>query len=113
MNTIITFILPSILGIKLFMHFNKNKKLIDLVIYYLLFLLFSNFIVMIISNIANVDINNIIDYAKNNLSFTIFYISVSLLSNIILSIIITIIDKYLIFDIEVENERKRKSSKNN
>ena len=112
MLTIIAFALPSVLGIKIFMNFNKNKKGSDLLIFFLLFVLFSNFISMIIANIINVDIYNLTDYINNSLDFTIYYILNSLIINIILSIIFTIIDKYVTFDIEVENERKTKKSKN-
>lgn len=111
MITIITFVLPSVLGIKLFMHFNRNKKNIDLIMFFLIFVLFSNFITMILANIISNNIYNIEEYVNNNLVFTIYYIFISLIVNVILSIIFTIIDKYLVFDIEVENERKTKKRK--
>ena len=112
MNSLLTFILPGVFGIKLFIHFNKNKKIFDLVITYLLFLLFSNLITMSIISLLNKEIHNIVEYASNNLQFTLYYILVSLIVNFILSIVFTVIDKYVIFDIEVENERKTKKRKN-
>jgi len=113
MLTIMSFVLPSVLGIKIFMNLNKSKKGIDIVIFFLLFLLFSNFISMIIANIINADIYSLTDYINNSLDFTIYYILNSLIINVILSIIFTIIDKYVTFDIEVKNEKKTKKRKNN
>lgn len=111
MHFIIVFILPSILGLKLFMHFNKNKKILDLGITFLLLLVLSNFISMIITHICNKQITDLVAYANAYLSFAIKYMSVMLVCNIVLSILLTIIDKYLVFDIEVENERKAKKRK--
>lgn len=116
MNFIIVFILPSVLGLKLFMHFNKDKKIFDLITTYLLFLLLSNFMAMTISYIYTKTITDIVAYASGCLLFAIKYMSLMLILNVVLSILSTIIDKYLIFDIEVENERKtnkRKSIKRN
>lgn len=113
MNAIFAFILPSVLGLKLFMHFNKNKKMFDLIIYYLLFILFSNLVVMIIVNITHGGVQNIFEYLNSDLLVTINYTINALIINILLSIIFTVIDKYIVFDIEVENERKKKKISKN
>lgn len=116
MNFFIVYLLPSILGLKLFMNFNKERKIFDLIIYYLLFVLFSNFFAMIFLIITNSGEYNLINYSSTNLLFCVKYMSVTLFLNIILSVLFSIISKYFTFTIEVENERKtkgKKISKNN
>ena len=111
MNFVIVFMLPSILGLKLFMSFNKDKKTFDYIIDYFLFLLFSNFGIMLVINILNNNISNIVEYISNNFDFAIKYITISLMINIFLAFIYTITRKYITFDIEVENGRKKQTKK--
>ncbi len=116
MNFLIVYMLPSILGLKMFMNFNKEKKIFDLIIYYLLFVLFSNFFAMVFLMIINQGELNLINYSTTNFLFSVKYMAVALVLNVILSILFSVISKYFTFTIEVENEKKSKrktKSKNN
>ena len=116
MNFFIVYLLPSILGLKLFTNFNRERKIIDLIIYYLLFVLFSNFFAMIFLAITKSGEYDLINYSSTNFVFCVKYMSIVLILNVILSILFSVISKYFIFTIEVENEKikKRKAkSKNN
>ena len=103
MIEIIIFLLPSVLGLKLFMTLIKNKEIFEYIIYYLLHVLFSNFITIFIFNIIVGKQNNIVEFANN---YIIEYMFISLILNIILSIVFTIICKYVTLDIEVKNGKK-------
>jgi len=108
MNFFIIYLLPSVLGLKLFMNFNKERKLFDLIIYYLLFVLFSNLFTMMFWIITNNGKYNLINFSSIDFDFCVSYISVALVLNVILSILFSIISKYITFTIEVENEGKTK-----
>lgn len=116
MNYLITYFLPSILGLKLFSTMNKETNKFNLIIYYLLFVLFSNFFCMFILLISDQAIYNLSNTLENNLSFCFKYIFITMVLNIILSALFTIISKYLTISIEVEKDgkiKKRKNNKNN
>ena len=107
----IIFFLPSVFGLKLFMNFNKENKKMDLLIYYFLFVLFSNLGVLTIMIIFNKGINNLLDYAMTNFIFCVKYMYMSLFVNFILSIVFSIIIKYFTFTVGIEYEGKKTSKK--
>lgn len=111
MNFIIVFMLPSVLGIKIFNHLNGNKIDFNALIYYLLLVLFSNYGCMCYLALTNKLEVNLVEYALGNYIFSIKYITLMLVLNAILSVIFTIIRKYFVFSIEVENDRKKKENK--
>lgn len=116
MNFFIVYMLPSVLGLKMFSNFNKEKKLFDLIVYYLLFVLFSNFFTMVFLMVTNNGEDNLINYSSTNFLFAVKYMTICLILNVILSILFSIISKYFTFTIEVENGNKKNSkskSKNN
>jgi len=111
-NFVLVYLLPSILGLKLFIYFNKDYKLLDISIYYLLFILFSNYISFIILIIFKWGEYNLLEYSSTNFVFCVKYMTILLFVNIILAILFTIIKKYFTFTIEVENARiKNKKNK--
>jgi len=107
MNFIIVFLLPSILALKTYINLNKENKLSLCIINYLLFVLFSNYIAMLILMIFKGEVINLVAHAENDYIFCVKYITLSILINIILSIVATIVEKYISFEIEVENGRKK------
>lgn len=111
MDFIIVFLLPSILGIKLFTYLSNDKKLYNTILYYLLFVLFSNYLSMIIVAIKNNLELNLVEYSMNNYIFSIKYITLMLLINIFLAVVFIIIKKYFYCTIEVENGKKNKKIK--
>jgi len=111
MIVFIMFLLPSIFGIKIFLHLNSNDKSWDTIINYFCLVLFSNYIcISIVALINNLDMN-LIEYAKDNYIFCIKYISLMIITNLILAMIFTVIKKYVSFSIEVENGQKNKQIK--
>ena len=108
MSFIIIFLLPSIIGFQIYIHFIEVKSYFNLILKYLTFLLLSNFLAMFISTFIKEETINLITYAENNYLFSTKYIAISIFINIILSIIFVILKKYVTFEIEVENGRKNK-----
>lgn len=108
MSFVIIFFLPSIFGLKLFMGSNKEEKHFDLLIYYLLLVLFSNLIEMFILSYTSLGDINIVNYINSSYVFSVKYIFINLVLNTLLSIIFTIIKKYFTFTIEVEHEEKKR-----
>ena len=112
MNILFVLLFPSVIGLKLIMILNKDKKIFEYIVDYLLLVFLNNFIATIIINIFNSGIYNIADYITNNLDFAIKYTIITSTLAIILSILITIIKKYLTLDIEVVKDEKTRSKKN-
>ena len=111
MHSFIIYFLPSVLGLKIFCILNKDEKKFDLLINYLLFVLFSNFFCMVILNVMGRSVYDLFNTLETNFSFSFKYIFMTMLLNIILSILFTIINKYLKISIEVEKNEKRKKTK--
>ena len=112
MSLFIVLFLPSVFGLKMFMNFNKERKIFDLIVYYLLFVLFSNYILMLILTLIYKVEFNWVNYSATSFSFCVKYMTVTLFLNLILSILCTIISKYFKVEIEVENGKKTKNKKN-
>ena len=109
MNTIIVYFLPSILGLILYLHLNKEKiENINKIIIYLLFVLLTNYCSIIFDLVFNKFEYNLTEYIENNLPFAFKYITLSIIINILLSFVLTIIKKYINISIEVKNEKKNK-----
>lgn len=112
MELILILFLPSIFGLKLFMNFNKNKTKFDLIVYYFLLVLFSNFLAMLLLILLNCGGYKLSDYVTVNIACSVRYITIMLILNLFLSILFSIMSKYFTFVIEVENEEKSKKQKN-
>ena len=112
MSIFIVYFLPSDFGLKLFINFNKERKLFDSILYYLLFVLFSNFIAMTILTLISEGEFNWLNHSATSFDFCVKYMAFTMLLNVILSILFTIISKYFNIEIEVQNGRKEKTKKN-
>lgn len=112
MNFFIVYFLPSVLGLYILKNFNKEQKYFDLILNYFMFVLFSNLFCMIILILKGIQISNLSNLLELNFIFSFKYIIISMVINIILAFLSTILGKYLEISIEVENGRKTKKKKN-
>lgn len=111
MNSILVYFLPSIIGIKIYEVLTKNKNNKDLIFNYLTLVLISNFILMIILYIKNRFEYNLTDFIENNMSFSIKYILFSIIINILLGYIYSIINKDVSFKLERINQNEKGKKK--
>ncbi len=107
MNSLIVYLLPSIIGIKVYEVLTKNKNIKDIIINYLSLILLSNFILMIILYIKNKFEYNLTEFIESNMSFSIKYILISIVINIILGYIYSIMNKNVSFKLERINQDEK------
>lgn len=107
MNSLIVYLLPSIIGIKVYEVLTKNKNIKDIIINYLSLILLSNFILMIILYIKNKFEYNLTEFIETNMSFSIKYILISIVINIILGYIYSIMNKNVSFKLERINQDEK------
>lgn len=107
MNSLIVYLLPSIIGLKIYEVLTKNKNIKDIIINYLSLILLSNFILMIILYIKNKFEYNLTEFIESNMSFSIKYILISIIINIILGYIYIIINKDVSFKLERINQDEK------
>lgn len=112
MYSLFTFFIPSIIGVRINNYFNKELKIKNIIYNYITLLLFSFIInVLIMYNLFGIKENvfNVIN------SDTILFAEVAVISiivNVILVFIGLVIQKNVMFKIEVENETKIKTVSN-
>ena len=111
MKFFMVFLLPSIFGIKVFIHLNDNKKSIDTILDYLCLVLFSNCFCMTIFALSNNLEMYFVSYVQSNYIFSLIYIFLMLVANLFLAVLFTIIRKCFIFSVEVENVKEKKNNK--
>ncbi len=109
MNNLFVYLLPSIIGIKIYNVLTKNNNIKDLIINYLSSVLISNLIIMIILSIKNKFQYNLTEYIETNMLFAIKYILMSIVINILLGYIFSIINKNISFELErIKQDETRK-----
>lgn len=110
MNSLIVYLLPSIIGIKIYEVLTNNKNTKDLIINYLSLVLLSNFILVIVLYIKNKFEYNLTNFIENNMIFSIKYIIISIIINTLLGYIYSIINKNISFKLEriIKNEKGKK-----
>lgn len=112
MYSLFAFFIPSIIGVRINNYFNKELKIKNIIYNYITLLLFSFIInVLIMYNLFGIkeDVFNVIN------SDTILFAEVAAISiivNVILVFIGLVIQKNVMFKIEVENETKIKTVSN-
>jgi len=111
MKFFMVFLLPSIFGIKVYLHLNGNKKSWDTILDYLLLVLFSNYFCMAVVALTNKLEIDLVGYVQSNYIFSLKYIFLMLITNLILAVLFTIIKEYLVFSVEVENVKEKKNKK--
>lgn len=107
MCSLIVYLLPSIIGLKIYEVLTKNKNIKDLIINYLSLILLSNFILMNILYIKNKFEYNLTEFIESNMSFSIKYILISIIINIILGYIYSIMNKNISFKLERINQDEK------
>lgn len=108
---ILILILPSVLGIKIIQRIKNNVNTRDLIMYFLLLVLFSNFLIMLPIILLNGFDGNILTYINDHYIFSFKYELLSIFVNCILPVLFIIVEKYLQVDVEVKDEeRKHKKS---
>lgn len=111
MNSLIVYLLPSIIGLKIYEVLTKNKNIKDIIINYLSLILLSNFILIIILYIKNKFEYNLTEFIESNMSFSIKYILISIIINILLGYIYSIINKDVSFKLERINQDEKGKKK--
>ena len=111
MNSLIAYLLPSIIGVKIYDILTNNKNNKVLILNYLSLILLSNFILMIILYIKNKFEYNLTEFTESNMVFSIKYILFSIIINIILGYIYSIINKNVSFKLERINQDEKRSKK--
>lgn len=106
MYSFMVFLLPSLLGLKIFIHLTKQSKYIEIIQTYGLLVLFSNMLCMLILMFTGKGEYNLIEYAKSNYMFCFKYICMMIIINIFISFVFFVVDKYFVFEVEVKNEKK-------
>lgn len=113
MYLFICLFLPSIIGIKFIDILIKNLKTKDLIIYYLMLVLFSNTICIIISRfLFNIEQDMIFNLNSCPMFF-VKYVLISIILNLIISFIFSLIIKNFSLSLEVVKNDKKQSKKNN
>lgn len=108
---ILFYLLPSILGSKIIMKFNSSRKLKEIILDYLLLVLFSNLICMFIIVLVNKFDGNLMIYLSEHLAFAVKYLFMSIVINFVLAFIFSIFIKYVDIKLEVKCENKKSYKK--
>ena len=109
MNSMFVYLLPSIIGIKIYNILTKNNNIKDLIINYLSLVLTSNLILIIVLLIKNKFKYNLTDYIESNMAFSLKYLLISIILNIIIGYIYSIINRNISFKLErVKNDEPQK-----
>lgn len=111
MNSLIVYLLPSIIGLKIYEVLTKNKNIKDLIINYLSLILLSNFILMIILYIKNKFEYNLTEFIETNMIFSIKYILISIIINVILGYVYSILNRNVSFKLERINQDEKGKKK--
>lgn len=111
MNNLIVYLLPSIIGIKIYEVLTNNKDIKDLIINYLSLVLLSNFILIIVIYIKNKFEYNLTEFIENSMLFSIKYIMISIIINILLGYLYSIINKNVSFKLERINKNGKGKKK--
>ena len=111
MNNLIVYLLPSIIGIIIYEVLTNNKDIKDLIINYLSLVLLSNFILIIVIYIKNKFEYNLTEFIENSMFFSIKYIMISIIINILLGYLYSIINKNVSFKLERINKNEKGKKK--
>lgn len=107
MNSLFILFLPSILGLKIINHLNQDKKNKELIIYFLLLVLFSNIVCIGSVVFLNNFDGNLLLYFEEHLKFSFKYMLLSVVINIVLSFVFSLLIKNFSIKLEVKNENKK------
>ena len=101
MNEIIAVLLPSFLALKIFTHINKEKmKIVDLVIYYFIFVFLINLVVHVISVYIMGK-----ESARFNDEYTVNYLLISAVAAVVIPFLASLVSKRISINISSKNEK--------
>ena len=106
MYSLFAFFIPSIIGIRINNYFNKELKIKNIIYNYITLLLFSFIInVLIMYNLFGIK-ENVFNVINSDTILFAEIATISIIVNVILVFIGLVIQKNVMFKIEVENETK-------
>ena len=109
MNYLFVYLMPSLIGLKIYDTLVEKKINKSLWFSYLTMVFFSIFMLMIILAIKNKFALSLSEYIEENMMFSIKYILMSLVINILLGYVYSLLNKNLSFKLErVNNEKEEK-----
>lgn len=112
MYSLFAFFIPSIIGIRINNYFNKELKIKNIIYNYITLLLFSFIInVLIMYNLFGIK-ENVFNVINSDTILFAEMAAISIIVNVILVFIGLVIQKNIMFKIEVENETKIKTVSN-
>lgn len=112
MYSLFAFFIPSIIGIRINNYFNKELKIKNIIYNYITLLLFSFIInVLIMYNLFGIK-ENVFNVINSDTILFAEMAAISIIVNVILVFIGLVIQKNVMFKIEVENETKIKTVSN-
>lgn len=112
MYSLFAFFIPSIIGVRINNYFNKELKIKNIIYNYITLLLFSFIInVLIMYNLFGIK-ENVFNVINSDTILFAEVAAISIIVNVILVFIGLVIQKNVMFKIEVENETKIKTVSN-
>ena len=112
MYSLFAFFIPSIIGVRINNYFNKELKIKNIIYNYITLLLFSFIInVLIMYNLFGIK-ENVFNAINSDTILFAEMAAISIIVNVILVFIGLVIQKNVMFKIEVENETKIKTVSN-
>ena len=106
MYSLFAFFIPSIIGVRINNYFNKELKIKNIIYNYITLLLFSFIInVLIMYNLFGIK-ENVFNVINSDTILFAEVAAISIIVNVILVFIGLVIQKNIMFKIEVENETK-------
>ena len=112
MYSLFAFFIPSIIGVRINNYFNKELKIKNIIYNYITLLLFSFIInVLIMYNLFGIK-ENVFNVINSDTILFAEMATISIIVNVILVFIGLVIQKNVMFKIEVENETKIKTVSN-
>ena len=113
MSSLFCFMLPSVLGLVVYKSLVKEDNKINLLLSYLLLVLFSNTINLVLVEVLNKFDGSLVEYVTYHSMFALKYIIISLISNVFLGYVFGLIKKNFAITLEMVDANEKKSSKKN
>ena len=106
----ICYLFPAFISINIHKYLTKEDNTRNLVIYYGIYVLLNNLFSLLILFIKNYNV--VLDFNLINITFLTKYLLLSTILSIITPYLVKIVTKNIEIDVEVNNEKKRKNTKN-
>mgnify|MGYP003297941167 CR=1 FL=1 len=108
MNLFICLFLPSVVGVKFMDILLKKMENKDIILFYFMNVLLSNYCVTFILRLINDFTLSVDDELVKSCTFSLKYITISLVLNVIISFVESLIMKNFNMSLEVKHGKKRK-----